>query len=126
MIFRTCTEYDNVENGCAGAAEIDEWLANKFIFILSNGYKFKSHAFKNPVEIQTEVKQFKIVNSGKSTYNESMRSTEFNLNDSLWSVGSLLFNDKIEGFATVSQPIEPSALQENDCIEQLSEEENET
>ena len=78
------------------------------------------------MEIQTEVKQFKIVNSGKSTYNESMRSTEFNLNDSLWSVGSLLFNDKIEGFATVSQPIEPSALQENDCIEQLSEEENET
>lgn len=56
----------------------------------------------------TEVKQFKIWNFGKFTYNESVRKAEFNLNDSLWSVG-LLFNDKIEGFAAVSLDVEPSA-----------------
>ena len=39
---------------------------------------------------------------------------EYNLRDSLWSIG-LLFEDKLEGFTAVSKSIVPSSLLQSDC-----------
>ena len=62
----------------------------------------------------SEFQLYKIWPSGKFTYNQQVRKMEYNLRDSLWSIG-LLFEDKIEGFTSVSKSIVPSSLLPSDC-----------
>ena len=119
ILFESCHEswYDG-DGTCKNLDEINDWIKDKHIVVVYNEEQFVDEDYVNPIQKVSRVSRFQLFRDSKVEYPIYVQQSLLALNDSLFSVGVLLQEDK--DFFTVNPKSPITSTYIDDQIDQIT------